>query len=153
MVETVTLIATDLTDLNNLLPGFVLVEPSIASQAPRCKGSYALLIRLDETIQVFYAGKADSLDPGWYVYCGSANGPGGIRARLCRHFRHTKRHHWHVDQLTEKAAQLWAFAQEGGNECAIAETLTQSGRFESALEGFGSSDCIRCEAHLLHWKG
>ena len=41
--------------------------------------------------------------PGWYVYIGSAFGPGGITARVTRHARAAKRLHWHIDYLLEHA--------------------------------------------------
>ncbi|WP_338468594.1 DUF123 domain-containing protein [Novosphingobium sp. ZN18A2] len=89
--------------------------------------------------------------PGWYAYAGSAKGPGGIGARLARHFRKDKRIHWHVDRLTVAAADFAALALPDGTECAIVRGLEGTGRFAHALKGFGSSDCPRCRSHLLRW--
>jgi Uri superfamily endonuclease len=44
------------------------------------------------------------LPAGRYLYCGSDKGPGGLKARLSRHFRHGKSVRWHVDQLTERGS-------------------------------------------------
>jgi len=45
----------------------------------------------------------DKLDllPGYYIYIGSAFGPGGVRARMLRHLRADKPKHWHIDYLRE----------------------------------------------------
>ncbi len=43
------------------------------------------------------------LQPGFYIYLGSALGPGGVRARLALHFRPCTRPHWHLDYLRAHA--------------------------------------------------
>jgi Uri superfamily endonuclease len=111
-----------------------------------------LLLRLDRGLNVTFGNRQGSLEPGWYAYVGSAYGPGGIAARLRRHFRADKRLHWHVDSLTLAASALTALFQPGGRECAIGERLRQSGHFTHVLEGFGSSDCASCPSHLLVWR-
>lgn len=114
------------------------------------KGAYALALRLDETIAIDLPRVAgDRLSPGWYVYVGSAWGSGGLRARLGRHFRPEKRPHWHVDRLTGRSPEMAALVVAAGRECDIAEELLRSHRCEIAAAGFGSSDCRRCESHLL----
>jgi len=37
------------------------------------------------------------LQPGFYVYVGSAHGPSGLRARLAHHLGPGSRRHWHID--------------------------------------------------------
>ena len=39
------------------------------------------------------------LQPGYYVYLGSALGPGGLRARIAHHQKPSLRPHWHIDYL------------------------------------------------------
>lgn len=90
-------------------------------------------------------GGAALLAAGDYLYCGSARGPGGLRARLARHMRRDKRPHWHVDQLTGAGKLLGAWIEIGGSECALNEALAG---LPFPLPGFGSSDCRRCVAHL-----
>lgn len=120
---------------------------------PREVGAYALLLRLRRPQSIATAKDATVLlGLGWYVYAGSAYGPGGIAARVARHFRASKRRHWHIDRLTE-AAELWAFGVPGGRECALVSALLASGAFAVPLPGFGSSDCRRCPSHLLAWHG
>ena len=74
---------------------------------PVIRGAYVLILNLVQEVHLDrprHAARA--LSPGWYIYAGSARGPGGIRARLARHFREEKRIHWHIDQLTSAAGAL-----------------------------------------------
>jgi histidyl-tRNA synthetase len=116
-----------------------------AAAAPAAPGAYALWLELDAPRPVA-AGKARGLLPaGDYLYCGSAKGPGGLRARLARHMRREKRARWHIDQLTARAAIRGAFVFEGGDECVLCEALFA---LPTPLPGFGSTDCRRCLSHL-----
>jgi Uri superfamily endonuclease len=120
-----------------------------AAQAPSVPGAYVLLIDLDEPLTVTIAGKAaGTLDPGRYLYCGSAWGAGGLRGRLARHTRRSKAIRWHVDQLTEAGTVAGAWLVPGGTECAL---VAACGPLPVPVDGFGSSDCWRCRSHLLHW--
>jgi Uri superfamily endonuclease len=121
--------------------GFILR----ASDAPATAGAYVLWLRLDAAREVRAGKSATRLAAGDYLYCGSAKGPGGLRARLARHMRREKRAHWHVDQLTEAGRVLGAFILEGGSECALNAALEA---LPAPAPGFGSSDCPRCAAHL-----
>ncbi len=117
---------------------------------PAVPGGYLLLARLATALPLEVAGlPAATLPADWYVYAGSARGPGGIRARAGRHLRRGKRPHWHVDYLTEAAADLWVFAVPGGRECDLLRGLLARPAFDTALAGFGSSDCRLCVSHLL----
>jgi Uri superfamily endonuclease len=117
---------------------------------PAVPGAYALLIELQRAA-VFRHGllAGKRLPPGRYVYCGSANGPGGIAARLARHLRRSKTLRWHVDQLTTRGRVLATAAVPGGSECDLADRLLALDGVGVPLPGFGSSDCRRCAAHLL----
>lgn len=121
-----------------------------AAALPAGPGAYLLLLRLERDLALDIAtlGRA-GLQPGWYAYAGSARGPGGIRARVARHFRRDKLVHWHVDRLTGAAADLSAFAVPGGRECALVAALRARPGWETPLPGFGSSDCRACASHLL----
>lgn len=115
----------------------------------RWPGAYLLVLRLQSPLSIQRPGAA-TLAAGWHVYVGSARGPGGVRARLRRHFRPHKRLHWHVDQLTTSAAtEMFALAIPDGEECAIVRTLTGTEGFAHTVEGFGASDCRDCRSHLL----
>lgn len=138
-----------LAELQALFPDGQPVSQHNAAQMPAGKGAYALLIELAKPVAFERAALGSATLSGPLVYAGSANGPGGLRARLGRHLRGQKPVRWHVDELTNAAQSLSAIAIEGGNECAIVARLLKTGRYAAAMRGFGSSDCQRCEAHLL----
>jgi Uri superfamily endonuclease len=122
-------------------------------ELPALTGAYALILHLEHPVKLKRPLAASKpLAPGLYIYAGSARGPGGIRARLARHFRVEKRKHWHVDQLTRVSeVRLWASPLPESHECDLVTKLIDSGRFDTACAGFGSSDCRLCEGHLLVW--
>jgi len=64
-------------------------------------GTYALLLysASDAEIRVGRLGHM-RLQSGFYVYVGSALGPGGVRARVRHHLLDSPRPHWHIDYLT-----------------------------------------------------
>lgn len=140
-----------LAALEALPKGAVWVEREAIEAAPAASGVYALVLTLDAPLDCRHKGADIRLGPGVYVYAGSAYGPGGLRARLRRHFRTDKRLHWHIDALTSGSAAraMTAFIIEGGRECAIVARLMESGAFQAPVPGFGSSDCASCTAHLL----
>lgn len=125
-----------------------LFPQAITETMPGLPGAYLLSIRLDLALSGMLRGSPFTLAPGTYVYAGSANGPGGIAARVARHMRRDKKPHWHVDTLTLAAQEITALAFPHGSECALVEHLLASG-YEAPLPHFGSSDCRTCPAHLL----
>jgi histidyl-tRNA synthetase len=123
-----------------------------AVDAPATPGAYALALRLGAPLDVRIGKNSATLPAGDYLYCGSARGFGGLRARLARHMRPQKRAHWHIDQLTAVANMLGAFVEEQGDECALNAALgALSIPLPIPIAGFGSSDCRRCAAHLRFW--
>jgi Uri superfamily endonuclease len=85
--------------------------------------------------------------PGYYVYVGSALGPGGVRARVLRHCRTNKSEHWHIDYLPMSPVAAWYRHTTECLEHRWAE-LFSSVMGLSSIPGFGCSDC-RCESHLF----
>jgi Uri superfamily endonuclease len=123
-----------------------------ADSAPVGNGAYALLLHIRAPVDIRWRGTAVRFEAGCYVYAGSANGPGGIRARLRHHLRRGKRPHWHIDHLTNVAGRIHALAGPGAGECHIVERLVASDRFLVPFPGFGSSDCRDCLSHLLRFN-
>lgn len=120
-----------------------------AGDIPARAGGYILVIDLAEPVAVTIGrGKPQALAPGRYLYCGSAKGPGGLRARVARHLRRGKPVRWHVDHLTERGAVIGAWVFPGREECALAAKLSH---LPAPVPGFGSSDCRRCASHLFAW--
>lgn len=124
---------------------------SAAADLPRTKGAYLLQLRVDSALPVRIPRGEFMLEAGDYAYCGSANGPGGIAARVSRHFRSDRRPHWHIDQISSAASALTALTFPGGRECALVARLAGEGA-TFPVAGFGSSDCRTCTAHLLRLK-
>ena len=95
-----------------------------------------------------------TLAKGTYLYCGSANGPGGIAARVKRHCKTTKKPHWHVDELTSNGVGrgVSVLVVPGGNECALRAAL-QEQNMPLPVPGFGSSDCTECTSHFMRASG
>lgn len=120
-----------------------------AADLPREAGAYVLLIRLERRLPLdIPAFRGKSLPPGRYAYCGSAYGPGGIRARVSRHLCSGKPQRWHVDRLTSAGSVTHIVARVGAGECSLADEILAQGGYVP-LPGFGSSDCNLCPAHLL----
>jgi Uri superfamily endonuclease len=118
-------------------------------------GTYVLALRLDagRTIAIGSLGQY-RFPAGWYLYVGSARGPGGLRARLERHRRRLgpdKKVHWHIDFLREYGtwAGAWVRRADEHLECAWARRLGGLPGVAVVVPGFGASDC-RCAAHLFH---
>jgi Uri superfamily endonuclease len=88
------------------------------------------------------------LQAGRYLYCGSAKGSGGIRARLSRHMRPGKVIHWHVDLLTAAGRVTGAWIFPRCDECELVRALSC---LPAPIRGFGSTDCPKCWSHLLSW--
>ena len=57
-----------------------------ADEAPSLSGAYAMAIELTDKAAVMLSGRLPiALPAGRYLYCGSAKGWGGLKARLSRH--------------------------------------------------------------------
>lgn len=118
---------------------------------PRQPGAYVLAIELHRPIALVLPKRAPApLASGCYFYCGSAKGPGGLRARIGRHMCRGKPIRWHIDNLTEAGHVLGAWTIGGGDECQLVASLSH---LPMPIDGFGSSDCRSCRSHLLRWPG
>ena len=69
-----------------------------AADLPAAPGSYLLILHVAHpaAIVVGRFGKV-AVASGWYLYTGSALGPGGLRGRLRHHLQPAPRPHWHID--------------------------------------------------------
>ncbi|MBI9045452.1 MAG: GIY-YIG nuclease family protein [Anaerolineaceae bacterium] len=92
---------------------------------------------------------------GSYYYVGSAKGLGGVKARIKRHLRKTKKKHWHIDYLLAEAEVNDIYLHRGDqlSECDLIDLLLTRQGNEFPAPGFGASDCRGgCEAHLVFSK-
>ncbi|MDT8301258.1 MAG: GIY-YIG nuclease family protein [Sedimentisphaerales bacterium] len=113
-------------------------------------GIYIAIFNLPKTGRIT-VGKPGTFNfrKGFYFYVGSAQR--NLSARLARHARKKKPLRWHIDYLSTKAKMLGAITIGGPREteCQVAKKL--GNMFESAVPGFGASDC-RCGGHLFYVK-
>ena len=93
------------------------------------------------------------LKPGFYVYVGSAFGPGGLRARIAHHSKIAGRPHWHIDYLGPflTLREIWYTEDPVHREHQWARIISDIRGVSVPLAGFGSSDC-RCRSHLFFRK-
>ena len=118
-----------------------------ADTIPSAPGAYVLALELLSAVEVVLPRRATvTLAPGRYLYCGSARGPGGLKARLGRHMRQDKRVLWHIDRLTTGGHVLGAWVFTGVTECDLVARLSF---LPTPVPGFGATDCERCSSHLL----
>lgn len=114
-------------------------------------GTYALVFESasDETVEV---GKLGSLrlQSGFYVYVGSAFGPGGLKARIAHHAKISERPHWHIDYLRPALdlTEIWFTHDSRHREHQWAGVLASWSGATIPISGFGASDC-RCNSHLF----
>lgn len=118
---------------------------------PALGGSYVLALAAAAPLRIRAGALGERLlDPGVYLYVGSAFGPGGLRARLSRHWFGAERQRWHVDYLRRHALPLEAWYQPQGQpmEHVWASMLAAGRGITRSWPGFGASDC-RCSTHLF----
>jgi Uri superfamily endonuclease len=124
------------------------------ARLPPLPGTYALVLRFSGRPEIV-VGRLGTLtaQPGFYVYVGSAFGPGGLARRVGRHARAEKRCRWHIDYLTAVAmlGEVWYTVDGVHRECQWADVFKQMRGATVPLEGFGASDC-RCGAHLFFFQ-
>jgi Uri superfamily endonuclease len=117
-------------------------------------GTYALIVSCESTarIQVGRLGTMQ-LQRGYYVYLGSALGPGGLRARIAHHQKLSTRPHWHIDYLRAHTQIYCIWFRYDTRRCehewAQARQMVKSSMVP--FPGFGASDCD-CRSHLYFFK-
>lgn len=117
-------------------------------------GTYALVMQLTRTatLSVGRLGPV-TFNAGYYVYTGSAFGPGGLAARIGHHLRSSEKCHWHIDYLRRFAQvhEIWYTLHPEKVECRWADIFNHARGARIVVPGFGASDC-RCKAHLFYFK-
>ena len=135
-----------------MLRSAITVRPQTngMEEVPIGPGAYVLMLDLERSVPIrIVTLPRIHLPPGRFAYVGSAKGRGGMRARVQRHLRMPKKAHWHIDHLTKAASIVEILAFPDADECDVVERLLRRRRTTTPVAGFGSSDCKRCEAHLL----
>lgn len=115
------------------------------------KGTYCLILKTGGCTVSVGSLKSIIFEAGYYVYVGSALGPGGLK-RMYRHQKlarqKDKNPRWHIDYLLVhpdfEFVDVVYTCSEKHIECGIADNL--QGDYVSK---FGCSDCF-CQSHLFH---
>lgn len=127
----------------------------VSDLLPTGPGAYALWISL------LFPARASigrlgtySFPAGEYLYLGSAQGSGGVRARVAHHLGSQTAPHWHLDWLRPylSAAGCW-FASPGESslQCLWSQAVAGLAGANIPAKGFGASDCrLSCAAHFVH---
>jgi Uri superfamily endonuclease len=114
-------------------------------------GTYALILKsfFDQLLEIGKLGRFP-VPSGFYVYAGSAFGPGGLKARIVHHKRISARPHWHIDFLRAhlQLNEIWYTYDCGHREHQWADVLACARRATVPIPGFGASDC-GCKSHLF----
>ena len=117
-------------------------------------GTYALIMACTDTRQV-EIGKLGrfKIKPGFYVYVGSAFGPGGLKARTAHHAKVARRSHWHIDYLRPMLhlKQICYSYESEKREHRWAAALSHLKGATIPMAGFGASDCS-CPSHLFRFS-
>jgi Uri superfamily endonuclease len=113
-------------------------------------GTYALLLSsaANRPLQIGRLGQC-CVRPGFYVYVGSACGPGGVRARVAHHCQPAARPHWHIDYLrtVTQIEAIWYTYDSIRWEHVWADVVQHLYAAVMPLRRFGASDCA-CASHL-----
>jgi len=128
----------------------------ISQELPRTGGGYAIIIRIEKNIKIELFKKNIDVKPGFYVYIGSACGPGGLRARILRHLKRTKKIRWHIDKITSNINAkviiiIYSDKVQGNSfERKVSSCLFRKGL--DYIEKFGSTDDKENISHLFYSK-
>jgi Uri superfamily endonuclease len=117
------------------------------------KGNYILVLKLNNNILVKIPrfGNLELL-AGFYFYCGSAHGNGGIRSRVARHLKINSKRVWHIDHIKSymQVLEIWFQIDLANRECEFSQFLARQKSSRIPIKGFGASDCRKgCKSHLI----
>ncbi len=134
---------------------FSCVEGIFAAMVVESKpGTYALILLCasQARVQIGSLGTMQ-VERGYYVYVGSALGPGGLQARIAHHQKRSSKPHWHIDYLRAHTSlhSLWLSYDRRRHEHEWARALQKVKGATIPLPRFGASDCT-CPSHLFFFK-
>ena len=114
-------------------------------------GTYAIIFKNNckKHIQIGHRHQI-KIEPGYFIYIGSACGKGGVRARVLRHYRKIKRNHWHIDYLRKhmNPVTVWYTHDINRLEHKWACSFNKMSNI-TAIPRLGCSDC-KCYSHLFY---
>jgi Uri superfamily endonuclease len=112
-------------------------------RVPSCPGSYVLILQSFRRRCVKIGRLGDlAQQPGFYLYIGSALGPGGVAARVAHHQRLTKKPRWHLDHLRPgvEPVEVWYCCDTRPREQLWTHVINTLSGATVPLAGFGASD-------------
>jgi len=116
-------------------------------------GTYTLILHAPQPLPAITIGKLGVFDvaAGYYLYIGSAFGPGGVRARVAHHCRTTHKPRWHIDYLRARLEliEIWYTLDPQPREGEWVTRLQARPGLTQPMPGFGASDS-RHASHLFH---
>jgi Uri superfamily endonuclease len=132
---------------------FTLLQDTPVS-VDACSGTYALVFACAAPVHLTVGRLGPvSLVPGYWIYVGSAFGPGGLRSRLTHHLKPSARPHWHLDYIKGalRAVDIWATTDPVKREHEWAGIIAAMKGASLPVAGFGATDC-GCRSHLIHFS-
>ena len=121
---------------------------------PKSPGTYAIWFKCTSPFETIVGKLGPRIfTRGYWVYVGSAFGPGGLRSRLNHHLQPPLRPHWHLDYVKNNMApiEIWLAADPLKREHEWAEILTLLKGASCPIPRFGATDCS-CRAHFIHFR-
>lgn len=118
----------------------------------RSRGTYALVFVCTQPFRTLVGRLgAVTVDAGYWVYVGSAFGPGGLSSRLRHHLTPSRRPHWHLDYIKNglHALAAWTTTDRVKREHLWVAVLAEMQGASRPIAGFGAADC-GCASHLIH---
>jgi len=106
-------------------------------------GTYLLIMHTTQHHQVTVGRLgAMQVEPGYYLYVGSAFGPGGVKARVSHHMRIAARPRWHIDFLRQVCSlkMVWCGYSDVRREHEWVDLLESMPKLSIPMMGFGASD-------------
>ncbi|MHA2109665.1 MAG: GIY-YIG nuclease family protein [Candidatus Hodarchaeales archaeon] len=124
------------------------------NQLSKNRGTYILVLEVCDTILIEATRLQWCLNPGFYLYFGSAKGrkSTSLKNRVNRHFIRKKKIFWHINYLTTHRSFILHraylnFSQQS-TECQNLSNFSKDTVFK-IISRFGSSDCKNnCGGHL-----
>jgi len=111
------------------------------------KGSYLIILKLPEEIELRYGENTERLEKGFYVYVGSAMN--SLTGRVKYHLSDNKKGKWHIDKLIEVSDVEYVILipSKWKLEEKISNTLVKNCYLE-VVKNFGSSD-VKTKGNLF----
>ena len=137
------------------MASFLFRKTYMTQQIKSKGGVYQLIFQLALPTEIKIGSLGvQHFEPGWYGYCGSAWGSGGLASRVGRHVRclgDNKRPHWHVDFFREYArlVEVWFAHEPAEFEHHWNKAWMQSFFTTIPVPGMGATDCEECESHFV----